>query len=88
MLTLPTWWERDAGQRGIKGRKIWDNCNSIINKIYFLKETVSFISALIFIISYLPLTLGFVILFQVSLSVKVECLFEPFHVFSDRPVIL
>ena len=23
-----------AGQRGIKGRK-WDNCNIIINKIYF-----------------------------------------------------
>ena len=23
-----------AGQRGIKGRKNWDNCNSIINKIY------------------------------------------------------
>ena len=21
-------------QRGIKGRKKWDNCNSIINKIY------------------------------------------------------
>ena len=26
-----------AGQRGIKGRKKWDNCNSIINKIYFKK---------------------------------------------------
>ena len=25
-----------AGWRGIKGEK-WDNCNSIINKIYFLK---------------------------------------------------
>ena len=24
-----------AGWRGIKGRKKWDNCNSIINKIYF-----------------------------------------------------
>ena len=23
-----------AGQRGIKGRKNWDNCNSITNKIY------------------------------------------------------
>ena len=23
-----------TGQEGIKGRKIWDNCNSIINKIY------------------------------------------------------
>ena len=28
-----------TGQRGIKGRKKWDNCNSIINKyIYFLKS--------------------------------------------------
>ena len=26
-----------TGQRGIKGRKNWDNCNSIIKKIY-LKE--------------------------------------------------
>ena len=26
-----------AGQRGIKGREKWDNCNSIINKIYFKK---------------------------------------------------
>ena len=24
----------DAGWRGIKGRKKWDSCNSIINKIY------------------------------------------------------
>ena len=22
-------------RRGIKGKKTWDNCNSIINKIYF-----------------------------------------------------
>ena len=29
-----------AGQRGIKERKKWDNCNSIINKIYFKKEKV------------------------------------------------
>ena len=27
-------WRECAGQRGIKGGK-WDNCNSIINKIYF-----------------------------------------------------
>ena len=26
-----------ARQRGIKGRKKWDNYNSIINKIYFKK---------------------------------------------------
>ena len=33
-------WEGGAGQRGIKGRKKWDNCNSIINKIYiYLKST-------------------------------------------------
>ena len=24
--------------RGIKGRKKWDNCNSIINKIYLKKK--------------------------------------------------
>ena len=28
----------DSGQRGIKGRKIWDNYNSIINKVYLEKE--------------------------------------------------
>ena len=27
-----------AGQSGIKGRKKWDNCNSIINKIYLKKR--------------------------------------------------
>ena len=27
-----------AGQKGIKGRKKWDNYNSITNKIYFLKR--------------------------------------------------
>ena len=27
-----------AGWRGRKERKKWDNCNSIINKIYFKKE--------------------------------------------------
>ena len=27
-----------TGQRGIKRRKKWDNCNSIINKMYFLKK--------------------------------------------------
>ena len=29
------WREWGVGQRGIKGRKKWENCNSIINKIYF-----------------------------------------------------
>ena len=28
-----------AGWGGIKVRKKWDNCNSIINNIYFLKRT-------------------------------------------------
>ena len=30
-----------AGQRGIKGK--WDNCNSILNKTYFLKNTANII---------------------------------------------
>ena len=29
--------ENTGGWRRIKGRKKWDNCNSIINKIYFKK---------------------------------------------------
>ena len=37
------WWNtggrQGAGWRGIKGRKKWDNCNSIINTIYFKKES-------------------------------------------------
>ena len=27
-----------TGRKGIKGRKKWDNYNSIINKIYYSKE--------------------------------------------------
>ena len=34
--------EVGAGQRGIKRRKNWDNCNSIINKIYFFFFNVQF----------------------------------------------
>ena len=30
-------WSGGAGQRGIKGRKKWDNCNNTINEVYFLK---------------------------------------------------
>ena len=30
----------DAGQRGIKRRKKWDNCNSIYNNTYFKKKHV------------------------------------------------
>ena len=33
------WWEAGTGQRGMKGRKKWDKCNSIISKIYFLKRS-------------------------------------------------
>ena len=29
-----------AWRRGIKGRKEWDNCNSIINKIYLKKQAL------------------------------------------------
>ena len=31
------WKEGSEGQRGIQGRKIWDNYNSIANKTYFKK---------------------------------------------------
>ena len=31
------WYEEGAGQRERKGRKKWENCNSIINQIYFKK---------------------------------------------------
>ena len=30
-----------AGQMGIKRRKNWDNCNSIINKIYLKIEMIN-----------------------------------------------
>ena len=32
-------WEY-TGQRGIKGRKKWDNCNGIINKIYLKRDSI------------------------------------------------
>ena len=32
-----------AGWRRIKGRKKWDNCNSIINKIYIKKIKIRLI---------------------------------------------
>ena len=35
------WWEGAVRWRGIKVRKKWDNCNSIINKIYFKKRNMS-----------------------------------------------
>ena len=28
-----------AGRKGIKGRKNWDKCNSILNKIHLKKES-------------------------------------------------
>ena len=37
-------WEGFAGQRGIKEEK-WDNCNSIINKIYLKNRNVTIYSA-------------------------------------------
>ena len=33
---------RGTGQMGIKGRKKWDNCNSIFNKIYLKINKVCF----------------------------------------------
>ena len=35
---------RDTGWREIKRRKKWDNCNSIMNKIYFKKLNRSWLS--------------------------------------------
>ena len=35
---MECWWEGGVGQRRIKGRKKWDNCNSIINKVDFKKK--------------------------------------------------
>ena len=32
----------DAGQSGVKGRKKWENCNCIINKIYFKERVQQF----------------------------------------------
>ena len=29
-----------TGRRGIKGRKKWDNCNGIINKIYLKRDSI------------------------------------------------
>ena len=39
---------RGTRQKKIKGRKKWDNCNSIINEIYFKKEG----KALLFFLQY------------------------------------
>ena len=32
------WWEGWCRAEGNKGEKKWDNCNSIINKMFFLKN--------------------------------------------------
>ncbi|KAF6130961.1 hypothetical protein HJG60_007890 [Phyllostomus discolor] len=45
----------------------------------FFVVSVSFISALIFYISFLPLSLGFVVLFVVLLGVELDYLFEGFY---------
>ena len=50
--------------------------------------SISFISSLIFVISFLLLTLGFVILFLVPIGVKLNYLFEISLVSSGRPVLL
>ena len=36
-----------VGWRGIKGRKKWDNCNSIINKIYLKNKAEVYINNII-----------------------------------------
>ena len=37
-----------TGQRGIKGRKKWDDCNGIINTIYLKKKKAAFQSTVIY----------------------------------------
>ena len=59
--------------------------DSLIFCIDFL-DSISFISGLIFIISFLLLTLGFV--FSSSLNLKLDCLFDFFLDFWDRYVTL
>ena len=54
--------------------------------VLFSLDSISFISALIFI-SFFLLTLGFVLL-QIPLSVKLDSLFEFYLVFWDRSVML
>ena len=63
------WWnagESDgAGWRGIKGRKKWDNCNSIINKIYFKNKEKSHSFFLVFVHEmWTPLTLSPITILQ------------------------
>ena len=43
-----------AGRRGVEGRK-WDNCNSIINKIYFLKNIIFLGNSILFSIVAAPI---------------------------------
>ena len=42
-----------TGLRGIKGRKKWDNCNSIIDKIY-LKNKIKFLNLITSAKSFSP----------------------------------
>ena len=46
-----------AGQRGVKGRKKWDKCNSIINKIYLKRNAHKFSNHFLRFIVFLLLTL-------------------------------
>ena len=70
--------------------------NEFLDSLIFciiLLDCISLISALIFIISFLPLWALFVVLFQVPLSIKFDFSFELFLAFCffcvfDRPVML
>ena len=59
----------------------------LIDLLNVFLDSISFISALIFIISFFLLTLVFIfVLFQVPLSMKLDCLFELFLDFWDRSI--
>ena len=59
-----------AGWRGVKGGK-WDNCNSIIHKLYFFKkETLCFSPSLSLSCSTLPLHSCLSINFPIALLCK------------------
>ena len=45
-----------AGRRGIKGRKNWDNCHSIIKKIYLKKDFSG--------VFFLALSINFIFIFS------------------------
>ena len=53
-----------------------------------LLVSMSFNSALILVISFLPVTLGFLVVPRVLVGVGLGCLFELFLFFLGRPVLL